>query len=98
MQFLILAYDASDDDALERRMAARAAHLATIEQYKASGNMHMGAAILDDAGKMVGSCIIVEFDTRAELDSWLANEPYVVNKVWGEITVSGCKISPVFAN
>lgn len=96
MQFLILAYDATDVKALERRMKAREAHLACIEKYRKNGHIHMGAAILDDEGKMVGSCIIAEFPSVEELDAWLAEEPYVVQKVWEEVGVSDCKVGPSF--
>lgn len=97
MQFLILAYDAKDSEAPKRRLEARQAHLDLIARYKASGNMKMGAAILDEAGNMAGSCIIADFPSRAELDAWLAEEPYIAQKVWGEVTVQGCKIAPSFA-
>jgi len=98
MQFLILAYDAKDDDALNRRMAAREAHLAHMAAAKANRWAHMGAAMLDDAGKMTGSAIIAEFPSRAEFDAWLASDPYVIQKVWGDIRVSACKIAPSFAS
>ena len=96
MQFLVLAYDAKDEGAPARRMAARDAHLAVIAGYKASGNMRMGTAILDDAGKMIGSCIIAEFPSRVELNAWLSDEPYIVQKVWDEVQVQDCKIAPSF--
>lgn len=96
MQFLILAYDATDADALNRRMANREAHLTVIDSYKQSGNMHMGAAILDDNEKMIGSCIIGDFFSRAELDEWLEHEPYIVGKVWDRVEIRPCKVSPVF--
>ena len=59
MQFLILAHDATDADALKRRMEHREAHLACIARYKAAGHMHIGAALLDGAGTMTGSAISV---------------------------------------
>lgn len=96
MQFILTAYDATDDDAQNRRMAARQAHLETIEKFRQSGNMHMGAAICDEAGKMVGSCIVCEFSTRTELDAWLAEEPYLQQNVWGTVDVKECKIGPSF--
>ncbi|MBY0407384.1 MAG: YciI family protein [Rickettsiales bacterium] len=98
MQFLILAYDAKDSGAAQRRMDAREAHLALIAKYKASGNMKMGAAILDDAGAMKGSCIIAEFPSRAELEAWLAEEPYMLQNVWGDVQVQVCKIAPSFVH
>jgi uncharacterized protein YciI len=96
VQFLIIAYDAKDAGALERRMANRTAHIAYTDRFKPAGHMHTGAAILDEGGKMIGSCMIVEFPSRTEFDAWLAEEPYVTGKVWTEIQVIPCKIGPSF--
>lgn len=96
MQFLVLAYDARDADAPKRRMSAREAHLALISEYKAAGHMKMGAALLDNDGNMIGSSIIAEFDNRADLDAWLEKEPYLLQQVWGDVTVTPCQIAPSF--
>lgn len=97
MAFLILAYDAKDAGAFERRKTHRAAHLAVMQQYKDLGKMKIGAAILDDSGKMIGSCIIADFASRQELDQWLAKEPFAVEKVWGDIQIQPCAIAPIYA-
>ena len=96
MQFLVLAYDARDEAAPQRRLDAREAHLTSIAKFKETGNIRMGAAILDDDGKMVGSCIVAEFDNRGALDAWLATDPYIINDVWEDVFVQGCKVAPVF--
>jgi uncharacterized protein len=96
MQFLILAYDAIDAEALNRRMAVREAHMALVEKNKIAGHARYGAAILDDSGKMIGSMMIVEYPSRAELDAWLKVEPYITGKVWDKITIQPCKIAPSF--
>lgn len=95
-QFVILAYDATDDGALARRMACREAHTKAMAQARADGNMVCGLALLDDAGKMIGSNVIVNFPSRAEVDAWLAVEPYVVGKVWDKITVINAKLGDSF--
>ena len=87
MQFLIIAYDGTDEGALKRRMAAREAHLVGARAMKASGSMIVGGAILDDDGRMVGSSCIVEFPDRAGVDAWLAADPYVTENVWQKIEV-----------
>jgi uncharacterized protein YciI len=87
MQFLIIAYDGTDEGALERRMAAREAHLVGTRAMKASGSMIVGGAILDDDGRMVGSSCIVELPDRAAVDAWLAADPYVTGDVWRKIKV-----------
>ena len=86
-QFLVIAYDGTDAEALERRMAARPAHLEGVKPMVERGQMIAGGAILDDAGAMIGSATIVEFADRAGLDAWLARDPYVTGKVWQKIEV-----------
>ena len=95
-QFVILAYDATDADAINRRMAARDAHTTAIAQARARGNILCGAALLDDSGKMIGSNVVVNFPSRAEVDSWLASDPYVVGKVWENITIIPARIGDAF--
>jgi len=95
-QFVIIAYDATDENALERRMAARAAHMAAMAEARAKGNMLCGLALLDASGKMIGSNVVVNFSTRADVDAWLAAEPYVVGKVWDNITVIPAKLGDSF--
>jgi uncharacterized protein YciI len=87
MQFLIIAHDGIDEGALERRMAAREAHLVGARAMKANGSMIVGGAILDEQGRMVGSSCIVEFPDRAAVDAWLASDPYVTENVWQKIEV-----------
>ena len=88
MQFLIVAHDGTDDGALDRRMAVREAHLEGAAKRAASGMTICGGALLDDDGKMIGSASIVEVESRAELDAWLATDPYVTGDVWRNITVT----------
>lgn len=97
MQFLVIAYDARDEGAAARRLAAREAHLAHVADFKERGHVKMGAAILDDAGAMVGSCVIADFPSRAALDAWLAEDPYITQDVWHDVYVQDCRIAPAFA-
>ena len=97
MQFLIIAYDAEDDKALERRMKAREAHIAHISAAKVKGNAIIGAAILDDeSGKMCGSTLIVDFINREALEEWLTREPYLIDKVWEKVYIQPCQVGPSF--
>jgi uncharacterized protein len=96
MQFLVLGYDSKDDKALERRLANREQHLAYCDQLKARGNLLFGMAILDDAERMIGSAVVLEYPSRADVDAYLAAEPYVTGKVWDDITVQPCKVGPAF--
>ncbi|MBE9573323.1 MAG: hypothetical protein IMF11_22060 [Proteobacteria bacterium] len=97
MQFLVIAYDGKDEKAMDRRMAARAAHLAGVEKMKAEGEALYGVAILDTQEKMIGSVMVVEFPSRADLDSWLKVEPYVTGNVWQKMEILPCRVPPLFA-
>jgi hypothetical protein len=97
MQFLVLGYDEPGDEGLKRRLTARDSHLAGAKMMQASGNLLYGVAMLDEQGRMCGSMLVTEFDSRAQLDRWLEREPYVTGKVWQEIKVIPCRLGPTFA-
>jgi uncharacterized protein YciI len=88
MQFLVIAHDGTDDEALERRQRTRPGHLESIRPLVDAGNVLVGGAILSEPGDMVGSMLLVEFPTRNDLDRWLARDPYVTDGVWREIEVT----------
>ena len=96
MEFLILAYDGTDNGAPERRLAHRPAHLETIARLVAEGRIFYGAAILDDSDRMMGTVLVGNFPSRAEMDAWLKAEPYVTGGVWKKIDVQPCKTGPAF--
>jgi uncharacterized protein YciI len=96
MQYLVVGYDGTDSETLNRRMAARSAHIALGDKMRAEGKMLYGVAILDDNEKMIGPVLICEFSTRPELDEWLKIEPYVTGKVWEKIEVKHCRVGPSF--
>ena len=80
---MVKAYDG--EGMLERRMQVRPRHL---EGMKVLGKQIICAGgLLDDAGKMKGSVLVLEFDSRAALDEYLTNEPYVVEGVWEKVEI-----------
>lgn len=87
MQFLITAYDCTDEGALERRMNARGEHLANIQKIKESGSVVCAGGILDENGKMKGSMLVLDFPSREQLETYLKTEPYVICGVWDKISV-----------
>ncbi|MFO0388941.1 MAG: YciI family protein [Alphaproteobacteria bacterium] len=96
MQFLLIAYDATDEDALTRRLSAREAHLVHAEGQKARGELLYGGAILDAEGKMIGSCGVYEFPSKEALSDALSADPYVTGKVWNTITIQQYRLAPFF--
>ena len=83
MQFMIKALDG--EGKLAKRMEVRPRHLEGMEKLRS--NIICAGGLLDDEGKMKGSVLILDFPSRAELDFYLAAEPYVVEQVWEKVEV-----------
>ncbi len=96
MQFLVIGYDGRDEKAMERRLASREAHLAGVLKMKSEGTAIYGIAMLDDQEKMIGSVMVMDFPSRADLDAWLKAEPYVTGGVWQKIDIFLARVPPVF--
>lgn len=92
-QYLINALDFTDEQALERRMQARQAHLENVKQLKSKGRYFIGGAILNDVGKMIGSTMIVQFETPEALQEWLNDDPYITSQVWDRIEIKPFKVA-----
>lgn len=87
MRYLIVAYDGTDPEAPARRQRHRPAHLENATRLQHEGHLLIGGALLDDDGNMIGTAAVADFDTREELDAWLASDPYAVGGVWQDVTV-----------
>ena len=96
MQFVINAYDGKDDGAFERRMSVRPQHLENIARLNEAGHVICAGGMTNSEGKLTGSVLIMEFDSRDQLDEYLKNEPYVKANVWDDIKVE--PINVVIAN
>jgi uncharacterized protein len=94
-QYLIIAQDGKDDEALNRRKEVRPLHLAGAKKLKENNNFVIGGAMLDDDGNMRGSIMIVQFETKDGFQKWYDNEPYITGGVWKEIEVKPFRVADV---
>ena len=92
-QYLVNALDYTDEQALERRMQARPAHLENVKELKSKGRYFIGGALLDEHGKMIGSTMIVQFETPEALQEWLNDDPYITGQVWDRIEIKPFKVA-----
>lgn len=80
-------------NSLERRLAARPAHLARLVELEAAGRMVLGGPLpaIDspDPGPagFFGSLIVAEFDSLQAAETWAAADPYAAAGVYASITV-----------
>lgn len=76
---------------LEKRLAVRPQHLARLEKLDAEGRVIVAGAMPKDRENLqagfYGSTLILDFDSREELDAWLADEPFLKEGIYADIDV-----------
>ena len=95
MQFLLLAYDSTDSDALQRRLNVREEHLKKIGGLQRAGEFLFGGAILDENGRMIGSMIVYDFPDRQALEEKLKDEPYFTKGVWEKTEIQPFRLAKI---
>lgn len=73
---LFIVHTRDREGALDLRMANREAHLQWLRD--AGDSVKAAGPWLDGSDKPAGSLLIVDMADRAELDAWLANDPYAL--------------------
>jgi len=86
-QFLVLAHDGTDAGAEARRAKTRPLHAEYTKPFIDRGCFLNAAHLLGAEGQVIGSSSLVEFPTRADLDVWLREDPYVRDGVWQRVDV-----------
>ena len=85
-------------DSLEKRGAARPAHLARLQQLQAEGRMLLAgpfpAIDAEDPGSagFSGSLIVAEFPSLAEARAWADLDPYLAAGVYASVDVRPLKV------
>lgn len=95
MLYMICATDVADS--LEKRLAARPAHLARLEQLKAEGRLILAgpfpAIDSNDPGPagFTGSLVVAEFETLDDAQAWADTDPYIEAGVYDSVLVKPYK-------
>jgi hypothetical protein len=95
MQFLLIAHDGTDPDALQRRLNVREEHLQNISLLKKAGEFLFGGAILDENGNMTGSMIVYDFPDRKTLEERLKDDPYLTKGVWKRTEIKPFRLAQI---
>lgn len=80
-------------DSLDKRRAARPAHLARLNLLKDQGRLLLAgplpAADTNEPGEagFTGSLVVAEFPSLADAQIWADSDPYVAANVYQQITV-----------
>jgi uncharacterized protein YciI len=78
-------------DAMDRRMAARPAHLDYVQEHRAM--VKVAGPLLDDAGQMAGSLFIMEAEEKAAVEAFAAKDPYGLANVFASVEIRGFRVT-----
>lgn len=85
-QFIVIAHDHTDADALKRRLTVRETHLAAARAMKKDGTLQLGGALLTDhseSGKMIGSIMIFSAENIQEVKELVEKyEIHYISSPW----------------
>jgi uncharacterized protein YciI len=91
MWYTIIGQDTPDS--LEKRMAARPAHIARLQILQQEGRLLLAGpfpavdAVDPGSAGFTGSLIVAEFASLPEAESWAQSDPYVAANVYANVTV-----------
>ncbi len=85
--FVVHALDALDKVA--ERTSNRPAHRARLREHDHPVTVHIGGPLLDDAGVMCGTMLVVEAAKPADVEAYLAGDPYTLAGVYGSVAIHG---------
>lgn len=95
MLYAIIATDVANS--LEKRLAARPAHIERLQELKAEGRIVLAgphpAIDSNDPGEagFSGSLIVAEFETLAAAQAWADADPYIAAGVYDQVLVKPFK-------
>ncbi|WP_426811005.1 YciI family protein [Pseudomonas sp. WOUb67] len=95
MLYAIIASDVANS--LEKRLAARPAHIERLQQLKAQGRVVLAgphpAIDSNDPGEagFSGSLIVAEFESLAAAQAWAEADPYIAAGVYDNVIVKPFK-------
>lgn len=82
---LFALYCVDKPNSLELRMATRERHLAYMKNF----DLKVAGPLLDEAGNMAGSLLIVGAEDLAAAQAIVANDPYALAGLFESVRVTG---------
>jgi uncharacterized protein YciI len=74
-------------DALPRRLAAYDAHKARLARNEVP-SIVSGPLVADDGETMIGSMFIFEAGRRADVEAYIAADPFAAADVWASVSIN----------
>jgi uncharacterized protein YciI len=76
-------------DRLDDRKRLRDGHRARLRMHDQPVVVRIGGPLLDDAGKMIGTMLVIEAETRAAVEIYMAGDPYMLENLFETVSITG---------
>jgi uncharacterized protein YciI len=83
MEFALYCIDKPDSAAL--RASSRLGHLENLVRH--ADHVRYGGPLLDEQNQPKGSLLVMSFPQRADLDRFMASDPYFISGMFESVTV-----------
>jgi uncharacterized protein YciI len=83
--FVVYALDKPHREAV--RLEHRPAHRARLREHDHPVAVKIGGPLLDASGTMIGSLLVLEAETAAAVEKYVAQDPYVLADVYGSVVI-----------
>ncbi len=83
--FVVHALDAPG--MADARAANRPAHRTRLREHDYALTVRVGGPLLNDAGKMCGTTLIVEAENKKVVSDYLDGDPYTKAGVYGQVSI-----------
>lgn len=74
---------------LADRQRLREGHRARLRFHDQPVVVRTGGPLLDDEGTMIGTMLVIEADSRAAVEAYLAGDPYMLENLFETVTITG---------
>jgi uncharacterized protein YciI len=92
-QYIVIAKDFKDPECINRRLAVRQDHLVRAAKYSEAGKIVMGGALVDEAGKMNGSVMVLDMPSKLSTEEFVRGDAYVKGRVWEHWEITEFKMA-----
>ncbi len=95
MHFVLFGDDHTDPAAPARRVATRPAHVENLIIWAKAGKLILSGPRMPDDETTTGSLQFFDVADRAEMDAYLAVEPFQQQGVWAQVNILPFRVAPL---
>ncbi len=73
----------------EERQRLRPAHRERLRVHDHPVAVRIGGPLTDEAGTMIGTLLVIEAESKAAVEAYLAGDPYFIADLFATVSITG---------